>query len=72
MNFGTLLVLTLKKMITTMEKLKKGDLVKLIIGSKKMKISSIYGRGLVECETNNKNGQLKKYYFRPESLVLCH
>ena len=54
-----------------MENLKKGDLVKLIIGSTKMKISSVYGRSLVECIAT-RNGQTKKYYFRPESLILCH
>lgn len=53
-----------------MEKFKKGDLVKLIIGSKKMKISSLYGNALVECESNQ-NGKFKKFYFRPDSLVLC-
>lgn len=53
-----------------MENLKKGDLVRLIIGSKQMKISSVYGRRLVECITT-RNGEIRKYYFRPESLVLC-
>ncbi len=53
-----------------MEKFKKGDFVKLIIGSNKMRISSLYGTRLVECESNF-NGKFKKFYFRPDSLVLC-
>jgi len=54
-----------------MENLKEGDLVRLIIGSGVMKISMVYGKGLVECEQIKNDGELKKYYFRPESLVLC-
>ena len=54
-----------------MDNFKKGDLVRLIIGSSEMIVSSTYGSSLVECETKKSNGELKRYYFRPESLVKC-
>jgi hypothetical protein len=54
-----------------MENLKKGDFVRLITGSSKMKIHFIYGGSLVECEAKKGNGELKRYFFRPESLIRC-
>ncbi len=54
-----------------METLKKGDFVRLVIGSKMMIVNSFYGKRLVECIALHANGKRKIFYFRPESLVLC-